>query len=274
MDVLFPTSVEQAVEMMGRAENSRFMAGGTDLLVRTRAGLDVPDNLIFLEKISSLRGVEVLEDRVRIGAATTLTDILNNEFIRERLPLLHQAADVFASPLVRNAATIGGNICTASPAADTLPPLYALGAEVEFISPDGAGSLPISEFVTGPGQTRLEAGALVRGVVVPLPGRNCVQHYEKVGRRKALAIAVVSLAALLHMENGVITEARLAFGSVGPTVVRCAAAEALLTGHPLTSDVLLEAGRSVQNAISPISDVRASAAYRRQVAANMLLRLA
>ncbi len=274
MDVLTPTSIEQALEMLESVPGARIMAGGSDLLVKRRAGLESPDALICLERVPALQGIEQSEDRLCIGAATTLTDILENELIRDKLSLLHQAAEVFASPLVRNMATIGGNICTASPAGDVLPPLYVLGAELEIVSTAGIRRLPILDFITAPGKTTLAKGELLRAVYVPLPVEGLVQHYEKVGRRKAMAISVVSLAALLDVDDDIITHVRLAWGSVGPTIVRCQEAETFLRGRQATLETLREAGAMVRRAVSPISDIRAGAEYRRQVAANLLLRLA
>ncbi len=274
MNILFPTTVEAALDMLRADPDAQAMAGGTDLLVKRRAGLNTPSTLVCLEKVADLIGFKVTDDQIRIGAATTMAAVLGNADIRERLPLLHHAARMFASPLVRNMATLGGNICTASPAADTLPPLYILDAEVEIFSTSGIRRMPIDEFVVGPGQTALAPGELLGAVIVPVPKGNIIQHFEKVGKRKALAIAVVSLAALLRIEDNVIAEARMAWGCVGPTVVRCPEAETFLTGRTATLETFRAAGESVRHAVRPIDDIRASADYRRQVAANLMLRLA
>ncbi|QGY41867.1 xanthine dehydrogenase family protein subunit M [Pseudodesulfovibrio cashew] len=274
MNVLFPATVEAALEALCAEPDAHVMAGGTDLLVRCRAEQNRPETLVCLEKVADLAGFEISDGRIRIGAATSMTAVLENAAVRERLPLLHGAAKVFASPLVRNMATLGGNVCTASPAADMLPPLYALGAEVELRSLSGVRTMPVNDFIVGPGQMALAPGELLSAIIIPIPEGRTIQYFEKVGRRKALAISVVSLAALLRVEDGVIAEARLAWGSVGPMVIRCPEAEALLKGRSLTLGALREAGEKVRDTVSPISDVRASAEYRRQVAANLLLRLA
>ena len=171
MNVLFPATVEATLEALHANPDARIMAGGTDLLVRRRAGSDTPDILVCLEKAEGLAGFEVAEDRIRIGAATTMTAVRENAALRERLPLLARAAEVFASPPVRNSATIGGNICTASPAADTLPPLYALGAEMEILSLSGVRRMPVAEFVTGPGQNGPGFGRAARRSHHPPPGK-------------------------------------------------------------------------------------------------------
>ena len=189
--------------------------------------------------------------------------------------MLAQALSVLGSPPVRNMGTLGGNLCTASPAGDCLPPLLALGAEVELASASGARRLALAEFLLGPGRTALAPGEALIAVHVPVPGADVRQHFEKVGRREALAVAVVSLAALVRLgHGGKIAEARLAWGSVGPTVWRCPEAEAALVGRKLSLNALSEAAALVRARVRPIDDVRASADYRREVAGNLLLRLA
>lgn len=248
------------------------MAGGTDLLVRSRGG---GGGLVAcLERIESLRGVGEADGFVRLGACETHARLLRHPLLRSRLPVLASALATLGSPLVRNMGTLGGNIVTASPAGDTLPPLYALDAQVELASRQGTRLVPLAAFITGPGKTRLEPGEIVSAVLVPLPDPGAVQHFEKVGRRKALAISVVSLAAVIRLDTaGMVDQARLALGSVGPTVVRCAQTEASLTGRRLDRESLRLAARTLRGEISPIDDLRASATYRRDVAGNLLLRL-
>ncbi|ADU64238.1 MAG: xanthine dehydrogenase family protein subunit M [Pseudodesulfovibrio sp.] len=278
MPMHLPTHMAEVLDMLAARPDARIMAGGTDLLVRLRASGQMPETLVCLERVAELRRIEALETvsgpAVRIGAATTITDLLRSDTVRARLPLLHRATTLFASPLVRNSATLGGNLCTASPAADTLPALYVLNASVELRSPRGTRILPIPHFIAGPGRTALEPGELLTGVIVPISRSFNVQHFEKVGQRQALAIAVVSLAALVALENGIVKEARFAWGSVGPTIVRSPEAEAVLRGKRLTLTGLRAAAQAARQAVSPISDLRASADYRREVAGNLLLRLA
>jgi xanthine dehydrogenase FAD-binding subunit len=248
------------------------MAGGTDYLVRRRAG-ESGAQICCLERISALRGLEASDDVLEIGAATTLTDLLESGTVAARLPLLHQAVRQLGSPLVRNQATLGGNLCTASPAGDTLPALYALGARVALLSRKAERVLNVAEFITGPGQTVLKSGEILARVIIPLPNPDAVQHFEKIGRRQALAISVASLAALLRLDGDIIRDVRLAFGSVAPTVLCCPEAESWLTGRALTSGNLSHAAGLVRAAVRPIDDVRATADYRRQVAGNLILRL-
>lgn len=273
MAVLLPTTTEELLRNLADIPEAKIMAGGTDLLVRLRASGDTSD-IICLEKLTKFQGITVQDNTVRIGAGTTLTAIHDNEDIQRVLPLLHQASTVFASPLIRNMATIGGNICTASPAGDTLPALYLMDASVELISATGTRSMAIDAFIAGPGKTALKPGETVATIVIPIPEEFNVHHFEKVGQREALAIAVVSMAGMIATENGVVTKARFAWGSVGPTIVMSDEVDNVLIGKKLTLTTLREASAIAQNAVSPISDVRASADYRRQVAGNLLLRFA
>lgn len=249
------------------------MAGGTDLLVRRRS-FGVSRDIVCLERIAELRQVREEKGLLRLGACATHAQLLHSPLVQERIPVLAQALGVLGSPLVRNMGTLGGNIVTASPAGDTLPPLYALDARVELASHGGVRVLPLCEFITGPGSTRLKQGEIVSAVLVAPPAKGFLHHFEKVGRRKALAIAVVSLAALLRTgSDGKVEDVRIALGSVSPTVVRCRQAESLLIGRPLSEESLRLAAECVRGEISPIDDLRATAEYRRQVAGNLLLRL-
>lgn len=248
------------------------MAGGTDLLARR--GVSAPARTACLERIESLCGVRQENGFLRVGACETHARLLRNPLVGAKLPVLARALAVLGSPLIRNMGTIGGNIVTASPAGDTLPPLYALDAQVELSSRQGTRLLPLDGCIRGPGRTALGPGEIVSAVLVKIPDAGALQHFEKVGKRKALAISVVSLAAVLCLDgSGSVASARLALGSVGPRVVRCPRAEALLIGSRLEKDALLAAGDALRGEISPIDDLRATAAYRRAVAGNLLLRL-
>jgi xanthine dehydrogenase FAD-binding subunit len=273
--ILFPTTIDDLFEQTQRYSNAHLMAGGTDLLVAQRHGSQERQSIIALERISELSLIDELPDTsVSMGAAVTFGSIVRNPLLKERYPLLTQAASTVGGPAIRNMASIGGNIVTASPAADSLPALYLLDARFELRSAIGNRQVPIADFITGPRRTMLQPGEVITRIILPPPQPWTIQRFEKVGRRKSLAIAVASLAAMLRLaDDGTVAEARFAWGSVGPTVVRCPAAEALLKGQPLSEAVLTEAAALVQDAVSPIDDIRASADYRRSVAGNLLFRL-
>ncbi|MGE4293155.1 MAG: xanthine dehydrogenase family protein subunit M [Desulfovibrio sp.] len=272
MNVLLPGSLAELWPLLARTDVA-VMAGGTDLLVRCRSGKAV-EEICCLERLSELHGVAQENETLRIGAATPLTELLEDARIRDRLPALHQALRQLGSPLIRNQASLGGNLCTASPAGDSLPALLALDAELELASALETRVLPVGAFLLGPGRTAVRPGEVVTAVHLRFPESGTLQHFEKVGKRRSLAIAVASLAACLRLEDGLVRSARLALGSVAPTVFRCREAEARLEGRPLNRANLEATAILVRQAVRPISDVRATAEYRRLVAGNLVLRLA
>lgn len=272
--VVLPSNLDALWQALFDHPEAQLFAGGTDLLVKMRSGLVCPLTLIGLERIEALRQVEDQGETIFIGAACTHESLLNEPLIRKHFPVLVKGLQVLGSPLVRRMGTIGGNLITASPAGDTLPPLYVLEADLELRKRDSLRYLPITDFIRGPGQTVLESGEILSGVRLKKQPGGMIHHFEKVGLRKALAIAVVSLAAILDIsKNGIVREAHLAWGSLGPTVVTCREAETALEGRILSRETLERAAARVRSAASPIDDLRAGADYRRQVAGNLLMRL-
>jgi CO/xanthine dehydrogenase FAD-binding subunit len=272
--VLFPTTLADLFEMQARYPEARLMAGGTDLLVHLRKAAFDTRALICLERMGELKTIQAQSGQIVVGAAASLADVARHPLIQRHCLLLARAAATVGGPAIRNMATLGGNICTASPAGDTLPALYLLGARLDLASPRGRRSMPIDAFITGPGRTVLAPGELLTAIRIPAADAFIIQHFEKVGRRNAMAIAVASLAALIRMDGaGRVAEARLAWGSVGPCVVRCNAAEHRLVGGPLSTEALCAAGEPVRQSVRPIDDIRATADYRRTLAANLLLRI-
>jgi xanthine dehydrogenase FAD-binding subunit len=273
--VFSPETLPELFDLLRAMPQARLMAGGTDLLVRLRHAPDDQNPLACLERIAGLGVIEEENGFIRLGAAASLAAIARHGLVRRRLPVLARAISELGSPPVRNMGTIGGNICTASPAGDTLPPLYALDALVELAGAAGARRLPLADFIRAPGKTALQPGELVTAALIPAQPAFDVNHFEKVGRRSALAVAVVSLAALVRFGSaGRVAGARIALGSVGPTVLRAGRAENALIGGKLTLAALRRAAALVREEVEPIDDIRASADYRREVAGNLLLRLA
>jgi xanthine dehydrogenase FAD-binding subunit len=275
--VFLPTSLNQLWPRLETAEKCLLFAGGTDLFVRLRAGLAEPDAeiLIGLERLEELRGVTESDRHIAIGAATCHREIVADRRINRQLPLLARAAGQVGSPQIRNRGTLGGNLMTASPAGDCLPALYLYGAELELRSRAGSRRMKIADFITGPGKTGIEKGEILSRILVPKTPYFDAHHFEKVGLRRALAIAVVSLAALWRLdEHGRVAEIRLAWGSVGPTVVRLPEIEKMLTGRPLDREALAPAAARASQLVNPIGDLRAGADYRKTVAGRLLLRLA
>ena len=274
MRVLLPRTLQELWQILEDEPQTSLYAGGTDLLVKIRSGLIQPRHLVCLERIVDLKKVEDRGDEVFIGSCMTFTGLLRNDLIKSYFPVLIKGLEVLGSPPIRNMGTVGGNIVTASPAGDTLPPLYVLGAEMELSRKDSSRRLPLKDFIKGPGQTLLGPGEVLTGIFVRRRPDFNLHHYEKVGQRRALAIAIVSLAAVINLsKDGTVKEARLAWGSVAPTIVMSAKVEAMLVGNRLSRQVLEEAAHVVRERVRPIDDMRARSNYRRQVAGNLLLRL-
>ena len=274
MEVLFPSTSAELQDLMTTFPQGRIMAGGTDLLVQLRHARQQPPAVFCLERLTELQRLECHEDSFFIGAAVTQQRLLDQTILQTEYAGLFQALTELASPPIRHVATLVGNICSASPVADSLPPLYVLGAAVEVLGAGGRRLVPVDQFITGPGKHLLEKGEVVTGVSLPRRPRGTSFFYHKVGKRRAMAIAVASLAAAWQQEqDGTVTQIRLAWGSVGPTVVTAPEVESYLVGKVLTLEVLTEAGLLAMEAVKPIDDVRASAQYRRRLAGNLLLKL-
>lgn len=274
IDVFLPRSLDELWEHLHKEPLSGIYAGGTDFLVRLRETKVSPPALICIERIEEIQGIRQEHDAIFIGSCTTHSRIMEHPLLNGLFPVLVKAVSTLASPPIRHMGTIGGNIVTASPAGDTLPALYVLGAEVEICSQNGSRRMPVCDFIKGPGTVVLEQDEILRGIWLKERQTWNVHHHEKVGRRKAQACAVASIAALLDLsENGIVRDSRIAWGSVAPTVAMVQAVDAALIGRPLCRDVLESLLPLVEQAVSPIDDIRASAAYRRVVAGALLLRL-
>jgi CO/xanthine dehydrogenase FAD-binding subunit len=272
--VFIPSTLDSLWRILNEEPEACIYAGGTDLFVVLRKNPVSPSPLVCLGQIRELQGVQESDQGVFIGACSSHASLLANPIIGKAFPVLTKALQSLGSPPIRNMGTIGGNICTASPAGDTLPPLYALDAELEIRSHNAARRIAIADFIVGPGQRHLTRGEIVAGIWLQNNSDFNIHHFEKVGQRNALAISIASLAALLTVTAaGIIERIRLAWGSVAPTIVRPADIEATLTGQPLSRETLQETVPLLQKAISPIDDIRATASYRRTVAGNLLLRL-
>jgi len=261
-----PHSLTELQTLLGELplQETHLLAGGTDLFPRyEQHKLPFPAHLVDLKHLPELRGIRLEGDGLWLGAGITISELRESELVRELAPPLWQSTHQFAGVQIRNRATLGGNICNASPAGDTLPPLYALKARARLVSPAGERELPLAEFILGPGQTALEPGEILLGIEIPDAAAG---FFEKVGLREAMAISVVNLAGAYHIVNGQIKNLVLAAGAVAPTVVTLdECAQAWSAGASMDEVLSL-----VDRAISPIDDIRASAAYRRLVLKNLV----
>lgn len=274
MDVLFPRTEQEMQAMMAECPRAEIMAGGTDLLagIRKKPGAR-PEALICTERVEGWKTLSVVGEKLVVGPAVTLQSLLDSDIVKYRLPALHQAIAVLAAPPVRHAATLAGNICTASPAGDTLPPLYVLDAVVVARRSDGERRVPVRGWVAGPGKTDQAKGEYLAGVEIPMPPKDSLCGFLKVGHRRAMAIAVASLAYLIGNDTNSAVKARFAWGSVGPTVLELPAVERVVEEGGLGLANLRKAAEIAARSVSPIDDLRATAGYRRRVAGNLLLNL-
>lgn len=268
----YPTSLPETLELLKTKSNHMLVSGGTDIMVVRKSA----QNIIFINKVPELKEIKVSEDTISIGAGCVYADLLHDERIPE---ILRTAMSQVAAPAIRSAGTIGGNICNASPAGDTLPVLYALSATIvkASLKEDGTityAQMPIAEFILGIRKIALASEELVVSIEIDKATytNTTKTYYQKVGARNAQAISKLSFAGLLKVENDKIADIRIAFGSIGITVLRKMELEREIIG--LTTKELAEKKREIVAAyatyIKPINDQRSTAEYRKKVCLNLL----
>ncbi len=272
-----PRSLDEAFALL-RSGEVTILAGGTDLMAQTQSGKSsFKPTLMNIRRVPELSGITDANGVVRIGALTTVTDLRDSVMVRQRFGALWQACDHFASDQIRNAATIGGNICNASPAGDTLVPLLVLDARVVLAGkPNGSvrrRTLPLAEFLVGPGRTAREPTELLEAVEIPVPAAGFISSFFKFGTRPALDISLISIGLGAVRDGRRLTGVRVAFGAVAPTAIRAPATEAILEGRTLDAATIAAAATAAVGEIHPIGDIRASAWYRRELVGNMLRRM-
>lgn len=265
-----PKSVEEACAILAGDPLAYPLAGGTDLLVHMKWRQKRPTAVVNLKTIPGLSEIEAGHDRIRIGALVNLNRVIAHPIIRAECPALPYTARFMGSPAIRNLATVGGNVCNASPAADLPPVLLALDAAVVIACAARRRRLPLQEFFRGPGETALLPGEILTEMEYPRrPGWTV--RYERLDVRRAMDIAIAGAALAVRMEDGHCGEVRIALGAVAPTPIRVPEAEAALCGRELAADAIEEAAELAMAAVRPISDIRASAEYRRDMV-GMLVR--
>ncbi len=261
-----PASVAEAIDLMDRyGDKARFIAGGTDLLLAMKKREASPEQLISLAGIGELRGIAGgANGEVRIGALTTLAEIERSETVKSAFPALKDAVDVMASAQIRTLATIGGNLCSAVPSADTAPPLMALGASLRLFGKTGERTVPVEDFFTGPKATARKADEILTAIVIPKAPPLSGACYVKLMRRQAMDLALVGVAAFFTLDKNkkVCREARVALGAVAPTPIRVPEVETMLVNREPDDALFAEAGRIAGAQCRPITDIRASLEYR------------
>lgn len=269
-----PATLDEAVALLRDCRGkASVLAGGTDLLVQIKEHVRHPDNVINIKKIPGMDDL-VYDERegLRIGALVTTRAAETSPVVRKHYAGLAKAVTDFASIQVRNRATVVGNVCRASPSADSLPPLLADGASVRIHGSKGVRVAALDGFFTGPGRTTLEADEIVTHVLVPPPPPHTGKVYIKHGRRIQMELATVGVAVSLTMEGNFCVDARVALAAVAPTPVRAPRTEALLRGARLDAATIADAALAAKSEARPISDVRGSDAYRRQMVAVLTRR--
>ncbi|WP_119067782.1 FAD binding domain-containing protein [Rubrobacter indicoceani] len=267
MEFLQPETLAESLDMKAAHPDARPIAGGTDFMVEMNFDRARPDRIIDLSRLEELRGWSARNETLRIGAGVTYTDLVHE--LSDGLPGLAMASRMVGSPQIRNRGTVGGNLGTASPAGDGLPPLYASDAIIEVASVRGTRQMPVSDFITGPKRNALEPDELLCAFHVRKA--NGPQQYAKVGARNAMVIAVCSLGLALHPERG---KVGACIGSAGPTPIRATDAESFIEGvisegdlwqrrKDLPTSATWRFGELVAAAAKPVDDVRGTAAYRR-----------
>ena len=261
-----PTSVEEAVKLLSEyGGDASALAGGTDLIVRMKDGSHRPKHVVNLKRIAGLAEIKETREGINIGALTRIRDIEKSELIEKRLPVLQEAARTIGSVQIRNLATLGGNLCNASPAADTAVALLAYDAVAHIAGPRGDRAVPLDGFFKGPGATVLERGEILTGVSVPKPPKNTVGRWLRVARA-SMDIATISLAVTMRLKDGVAEDSRFAWGTVAPTPMRTKDVEAYVNGRRLDQACIEEAAGLASRSIKPRESGRSRGPYKRRVA--------
>ena len=269
-----PATLEEACRLLAADPRATALAGGTDLMVHLRQPWrgKAPSAVVSLRRIPGLAGIEATDQALRLGAGVTLSQLIDHPVIQREYPVLPYAARYMGSPAVRNLATVGGNLCNASPAADLPPVLLALDARVGIATGRGERRLALAEFFHGPGQTALGPGELLAGVAIPRVHAGWMIRYERLDVRRAMDIAIAAVALAVRRDGPRVLDARLALCAVAPTPRRVPEAERALVAGGLDAATVRRVAELAQAAAAPIGDVRATAEYRHEMVGVLVRR--
>ena len=268
-----PENKEEALKILKEERvNSCIVAGSTNVLPDIKDKNLTPKILVDITAIKELRGVDKKKDKICIGPLTTIAELINSEFILKESRILIQAAEQFADPLVRNNATIGGNLVTASPAADMAVPLLTLDALIKIESVREKREVKLKDFFLGPGKTILQDDEMIVGIEFEQSDINKNGYFIKLGQRKAMAIAIASVAVNLEVRQNKISQIRIAAGSIAPIPIRLTIVEEFLENKEISNKLIEEAMNKVSEEVNPISDIRASEEYRRYISGILFKR--
>lgn len=266
-----PASLPDALYMIAHEPGVwQPFAGGTDLMVLLESGKLAHRNYINIWNLKELRGIEVTNAEVTLGALTTYTEIQSHPLLREEFPMLCQAASETGGLAIQNRGTLGGNIVNASPAADSPPALLAYDAELEIVSTTGTRRVAYQGFHTGYKQMTIRPHELLARIRLPRVQKDLRHYYRKVGTRKAQAISKTCFAATARLENGIVSDVRIALGSVAPIPLRCVRTEEIVRGVKIDENLIQRAKNEFAGEITPIDDIRSTKNYRLRVSLNLL----
>ena len=272
-DYIRPGNMEDAIAALQANDEPYLLAGGTDLLIGMKTKAVKPKCLIDLKGIPSIDCIEY-DNGFKIGALTTVRDVEVSPLIREKIPALSEAAGTLGSIQIRNRATIGGNLCHGSPAADMAAILLAMNCELQIATGNGAKTIGLDQFFTGPNSTVLNRNEVLSQIIIPKEIEQYKGIYMKHGPRKAMDIGIVNIAILLDADvgGGFCNQIMIALGAVAPRPIRAKKAEALLNANRLTPELIQEAAEAASNEATPITDFRASAGYRKELVKNLIVK--
>ena len=276
-EVLIPTTLKEALDLKQEyKQNLLMLGGGTDLLVQIRNGrkqLKKDHKVLNLTHLEELHKIEIKENFIRIGCNVTFSEIINNKLIKEIFPSLVRSLEIIGSLQIRNMGTLVGNICNASPAADSLPLLYCSDSTLTLQSQKGKRTVKIEDFIKGPGIIDLKEDEIVTFVNIPLWVKDYVGIHLTLRQRIPLSINKVSVAILLKSrENYTVEDAKIALGAVAPTILRVREAEDYLKGKKITKEIMNEVGKLCEKTARPITDVRSTIEYRKAMAGVLAVR--
>ncbi len=270
-DYLRPGNMEDAIAALQANDKPYLLAGGTDLLIGMKTKTVKPECLIDLKGIPGIDDIEY-DNGFKIGALTTVRDIEVSPLIRQKIPVLSEAAGTLGSIQIRNRATIGGNLCHGSPAADMAAILLAMSCEVKIASDNGTKTMGLDSFFIGPNKTVLNRNEVLSQIIIPKEIEQFKGVYLKHGPRKAMDIGIVNIAILLDADagSGFCNQIMIALGAVAPRPIRAKKAEALLNGNELNPAAIQKAAAAAANETNPLTDFRASAGYRKDLVKNLV----
>ncbi|MCK4240673.1 MAG: xanthine dehydrogenase family protein subunit M [Candidatus Atribacteria bacterium] len=269
-----PQRVEEALEILSRyGKEIKVIAGGTDLLVQYYDRLYEISSWLDLKNIKELKEIKIYQNQMEIGAMVTHNQLEKSGNIKRYFPVLSQAAADIGSPQIKNRGTVGGNIVNASPAGDLLPPLMAYEAQFRLLSNQGEVIVLAEEFFIGPKETILKPAQLLTQIILPLPPERTYGSWIKVGKRKALIIATITLALVVEMaeDNKIIKDVRTCLGSVAPTPIEIKEIKKMMVEKNFDQLNFAELGQIVEDKISPIDDIRGTREYRKDVAKEIMI---